>query len=203
MPMAILFGWPAILGLAIGAGIGNLGADALSGFAPTSIGIDIVGGSLANLVATFLAWKIGGLGWRADGRTFWALGTLGLALATFIALQPFASIEWIALVMIAWSGILAYFIGRKGWATTYGISWPLATAIEAIVISIVVGSYLSVVLPFPESFQASVLGVLFGSIIAVNIGGLLLLNVIGQAETLKMFKSWGVTVYDSPTREKS
>jgi uncharacterized membrane protein len=54
MPLAILFAWPAILGLGIGTVVGNFAADSLTGFPSASIGIDIAGGSLVNLLAGFL-----------------------------------------------------------------------------------------------------------------------------------------------------
>jgi uncharacterized membrane protein len=51
LPLAILFGWPAILGFSIGAIIANF-------FGGLGI-VDIVGGSVANFAATYIAWKIG------------------------------------------------------------------------------------------------------------------------------------------------
>jgi len=50
LPLAILFGWPAIIGLAIGALVANV----FGGLGP----IDIVGGSLANLAAGYVAWRV-------------------------------------------------------------------------------------------------------------------------------------------------
>ncbi len=60
LPLAILFGWPAIIGLSIGAFVANF-------FGPLGV-VDIVGGALANFIATFLAWRIS----RNKGR-FWKL----------------------------------------------------------------------------------------------------------------------------------
>jgi hypothetical protein len=201
MPLAILFGWPAIFGLALGAAIGNLGADALSGFPGLSIGIDIVGGALANLLAGFLAWKIGGLRLRAAGRVCWALGSIALTGVMIIALGPFVFWGWILLLAIIASGLLAYIARRRGWNTEYNISWPLATVVESIVISLVVGSYLGVILPFPESTQAAIVGVLLGSVVAVNLGGTALLGAIAQSGTLKTFRSWGVAVYGTQSEK--
>ena len=58
LPLAILFGWPAILGLSLGAFVANL-------FGPLGP-LDIIGGSIANLVAGYVAWRvaIGGGRWR-------------------------------------------------------------------------------------------------------------------------------------------
>jgi uncharacterized membrane protein len=50
LPLAMLFGWPAILGLSLGAAVANL----FGGLGP----IDIVGGGLANLIAGYVAWRI-------------------------------------------------------------------------------------------------------------------------------------------------
>ena len=50
LPLAILFGWPAVLGLALGAFVANF----FGGLGP----IDIIGGAIANLIATLLAWKL-------------------------------------------------------------------------------------------------------------------------------------------------
>ena len=51
LPLAILFGWPAIIGISLGTIVCNF-------FGGLGI-IDVIGGTAANLVATFLAWKIG------------------------------------------------------------------------------------------------------------------------------------------------
>jgi uncharacterized membrane protein len=51
LPLAILFGWPSILGFSAGAFIANF-------FGGLGV-VDIVGGSVANFLATYVAWKIG------------------------------------------------------------------------------------------------------------------------------------------------
>ena len=51
LPLSMLFGWPAILGLSLGAFVANF----FGGLGP----IDIIGGAAANFLATFVAWKIG------------------------------------------------------------------------------------------------------------------------------------------------
>ena len=50
LPLAILFGWPGILGVSLGAFIANF----FGGLGP----VDIVGGSIANFIATYVAWRI-------------------------------------------------------------------------------------------------------------------------------------------------
>ena len=51
LPLSMLFGWPVILGLSLGAFVANF----FGGLGP----IDIIGGAVANFIATFVAWKIG------------------------------------------------------------------------------------------------------------------------------------------------
>ncbi len=115
LPLSILFGPPAILGLTLGTFVGNLSS-------PFGV-IDIVGGAVANFVATFLAWQIG----KRRFRGAWLAGTVG----------------------------------------------------EVLVITLVVGTYLSFLLQIPIWLSWS--GVLVGEIIAVNIGGYLLLNGVYRA----------------------
>ena len=53
LPLAILFGFPAVAGVTLGVFVGNF-------FSPYSLGaIDVVGGTIANFVAAMLAWWIG------------------------------------------------------------------------------------------------------------------------------------------------
>jgi len=144
MPLAILFGWPAILGLGIGTVVGNFAADSITGFPSASIGLDIAGGSLVNLLAGFLAWKIGQRGWRI-----------------------------------------------RNW----NVSWFVATLVETALISVVVGGYLSVAFSIPLAL--SILGILVGEVVAINIGGFVLLNIIGRARSLDLFKSWGLQIYET------
>jgi uncharacterized membrane protein len=53
IPLSMLFGWPVIVGAAAGCLVGNLVSPM------PSIITDMTFGALANLVASFLAWKIG------------------------------------------------------------------------------------------------------------------------------------------------
>jgi uncharacterized membrane protein len=142
LPLAILFGWPAILGLGIGTVVGNFAADSLTGFPSASIGLDIVGGSLVNLLAAYLAWRIGENSWRV-----------------------------------------------RNW----NASWFSATVVETALISVVVGGYLSVVFSIP--LVVSILTILAGEIVAINIGGFALLSMIARDRSLDLFRSWGVKTY--------
>jgi len=68
MPLSILFGWPAVIGVTIGAGLGNLVGDTILGNTGAQTGIDVVLGSLANFMAATLAWKISRQNWTLGGR---------------------------------------------------------------------------------------------------------------------------------------
>ena len=142
LPLAILFGWPAILGLGVGTVVGNFAADSLMGFPSASIGLDIVGGSLVNLLAAYLAWRIG----QHSSRV-------------------------------------------RNW----NASWFSATVVETALISVVVGGYLSIVFSIP--LVVSILTILAGEIVAINIGGFALLNIIGRDRSLDLFRSWGLKTY--------
>jgi len=55
IPLSIIFGWPAVVGVTIGCVVSNV-------ISPMpSIIADIIFGSIANFIASFLAWKVGGL----------------------------------------------------------------------------------------------------------------------------------------------
>lgn len=50
LPLAMVFGWPAVIGLTVGAFVANV----FGGLGP----IDMFGGAVANFLATFLAWRV-------------------------------------------------------------------------------------------------------------------------------------------------
>lgn len=50
IPLSIIFGWPAVLGVTLG----NIVANVYGGLGY----IDIIGGSIANFIAAFVGWKI-------------------------------------------------------------------------------------------------------------------------------------------------
>jgi len=55
IPLSIVFGWPAVIGVTIGCIVSNVVSPM------PSIIIDVTFGSIANLIASFLAWKVGRL----------------------------------------------------------------------------------------------------------------------------------------------
>jgi len=69
LPLAMLFGWPAVLGLSLGAFVANI----FGGLGP----VDMVGGSIANFIATFVAWRIV----TSRGKR-WALVGVGVEIIT-------------------------------------------------------------------------------------------------------------------------
>ncbi|MEM2843688.1 MAG: QueT transporter family protein [Candidatus Bathyarchaeia archaeon] len=114
LPLSIIFGWPAIIGVTLGCLIANF-------FGGLGV-VDVVGGSFANFIATLIAWKIG-------RRKF------------------------------------------KG-------SWFSASILETLIVSSIVGFYLSFIFNVP--LYISLLSVLTGSLIAINLIGYLLLKAISK-----------------------
>ncbi len=53
IPLSIVFGWPAIIGVTIGGAVANVASPM------PSVLTDITFGSIANFVASLLAWRIG------------------------------------------------------------------------------------------------------------------------------------------------
>jgi uncharacterized membrane protein len=108
MPMSILFGWPAAVGVTIGAGLGNFVGDTILGNSGGITGVDVVLGSLANLLAATLAWKISGKNWTIRGRrASWLLAVNTETL--IIALIVGTYLGWLFSVplLLSIGGILA------------------------------------------------------------------------------------------------
>ncbi|MBS7658874.1 MAG: QueT transporter family protein [Candidatus Bathyarchaeia archaeon] len=122
LPLSIIFGYPAIIGLTIGCLIANF-------FGGLGV-IDVIGGSFANFIAAFIAWKIGKL--KFNG------------------------------------------------------SWILASLIETLVITGIVGFYLSFIFNVP--LYASLLSILIGSLIAINLIGYFLLKAISRIAAKYIFE---------------
>ena len=112
LPLSIIFGWPAIVGLTLGTVIAN----STSPFGA----IDIGGGTLANFLATYAAWKIGSRGFRG--------------------------------------------------------SWITAIIAQNLLVTVVVGSYLSYLIGLP--LEITLVGVFIGSLIAMNLAGYTLLRAV-------------------------
>jgi uncharacterized membrane protein len=94
LPLAILFGWPAIIGLSLGAFVANF----FGGLGP----VDIVGGTLANFVASFVAWKVA----RKGGKSRVFLGVaLEIATVTLIV-GTYLSYLFGMPLQVGWFGVL-------------------------------------------------------------------------------------------------
>ena len=86
LPTAVIFGWPAVVGLGFGAGVANV----FGGLGP----VDVVGGGFANFMATFIAWKIGARPLRTSGFLSWLLLTIGAGAVVPIIASPFIGLEY-------------------------------------------------------------------------------------------------------------
>ncbi len=126
LPLAMLFGWPVVVGLSIGAFVANF----FGGLGP----VDMFGGALANFLATFAAWQI------ARHKT-------------------------------------------KPWAM-------IGVAVEILIVTLVVGSYLSYLLGFP--LEAGLLGVLLGSIIAIGVLGSILYFALSTNRVAALLRPHGL-----------
>jgi len=103
------------------------------------------------------------------------------------------------------AGIVAWQIGRRGW-TRLGRNkvWFLATSAETVIISLVVGSYLYIILGTPaeiifygftfSGLLASIAGIAVGSIVAINILGYVLLLGLARPQTIRALKARGLRV---------
>ena len=103
------------------------------------------------------------------------------------------------------AGIVAWRIGRRGW-TRLGRNkvWFLATSAETVIISLVVGSYLYIILGIPaeiifygftfSGLLASIAGIAVGSIVAINILGYVLLLGLARPQTIRALKARGLRV---------
>jgi uncharacterized membrane protein len=124
LPLSMIFGIPSALGFGLGTMVSNI----YGGLGP----IDIVGGTMANIIACSLAWYIAKRG-----------------------------------------GITYRFVG---------------SIIVTIVISTIVGGYLSLIFDVPLEF--GLFGVLVGSIIAVNTLGFPILEIIRRNKAIKEYANF-------------
>jgi uncharacterized membrane protein len=117
LPLAMLFGWPAVLGLSLGAFVANI----FGGLGP----IDMIGGSVANFIATFLAWRIT----SAKGKR-WALVGVGVEIlvVTFIV-GTYLSYLLALPLEISWLGI---FLGSLTAIGVLGSALFLALSTERL-----------------------------------------------------------------------
>jgi len=126
LPLAMVFGWPAILGLSLGAFVANV----FGGLGP----VDMIGGALANFIGTLVAWRI---------------------------------------------------VTRKSMRWT-----PVGVGAEILVVTLVVGTYLSYLLAIP--LLLSWLGILLGSLMAIGMLGSILLYTLLRRNIVTLLESHGL-----------
>ncbi len=93
LPLAILFGLPTCTGLAIGALVANL-------FGGLGI-IDILGGSIANLTACLVAWKIG----QRKIAGGWFLATVAQTIILTTIVGTYLAYLFGFPLIIGWTGV--------------------------------------------------------------------------------------------------
>ena len=108
LPLSIIFGMPAIIGLTLGTIVANVFGGL--GF------VDIIGGGFANLVAAYVAWKVGSLkikyAWSAAVvLQIIIVGTVvGIYLAVLFEIPILISISNILISSTVAVGIIGYSV---------------------------------------------------------------------------------------------
>lgn len=107
LPLSIILGPPAILGLTLGNLVANLVA---TPFGP----VDVLGGTAANFIASYTAWRVGRLGFKGS----WLLATLvettvvslvvGGYLSVLTGLPPWLTVGSLALGSFVAINLLGY-----------------------------------------------------------------------------------------------
>jgi len=95
LPLAMLFGWPAIIGLSIGAFVANF-------FGPLGV-VDIVGGAFANFLATFLAWRL----FRNRSRSWQLVGVAEEIVVVTLIVGTYLSYLLAQHLLLVWLGVLS------------------------------------------------------------------------------------------------
>jgi len=78
IPLSIVFGWPVIVGVTVGGAIANVASPM------PSVLTDITFGSIANLIASLLAWRIGRLKLKGNAASEFIGCLTATAVITFI-----------------------------------------------------------------------------------------------------------------------
>jgi len=94
LPLAMLFGWPAILGLSIGAFVANV----FGGLGP----VDMIGGAIANFIATLAAWQIA----RGRSRAWVFVGVAVEIVVVTLIVGSYLSYLFGLPIFIGWLGVL-------------------------------------------------------------------------------------------------
>jgi len=94
LPLAMVFGWPAVVGLSIGALVANV----FGGLGP----IDIVGGSVANFLATFVAWRIA----RNRSKSWGLVGVIIEILVVTLIVGSYLSYLFAIPLEVGWAEVM-------------------------------------------------------------------------------------------------
>ena len=113
LPLTMVFGWPAVVGLTVGC----LVANAFSGLGV----VDLVGGSAANFLAGFLAWRIGLKGYRGA----WLTGVLVEIVVIAVVVGGYLSVLF---GVPATVGVLSLLASNE--VTIGVIGYPLLRAVS-------------------------------------------------------------------------
>ena len=98
IPLSILFGWPVALGVAVGGAIANFASPM------PSVLTDVTFGSIANLIASLLAWRIGG--WKTMVKSASAfIGCLAATAVVTIIVGTYLAILTEMELWVWWLGI--------------------------------------------------------------------------------------------------
>ena len=95
LPLVMIFGWPAVIGLTVGCFVANV-------FGGLGI-IDLIGGSFANFLAGVLAWRIGLQ--KFKGTWIFGIGIQILVIAVIVG--SYLSIFFSVPLLIGVVGLLA------------------------------------------------------------------------------------------------
>lgn len=121
IPLSIIYGWPAIIGLTIGCALSNFIAGQAF-FGGWTI-IDVIGGSLANFLACYVGWKV-------------CLKHTRRIIFTTTILQSI-------IVSVIVGSYLWYIFGAPQY---YNISSFILPGLTAFILSIFIGSFISIVI---------------------------------------------------------
>jgi uncharacterized membrane protein len=94
LPLAMIFGWPAIMGLSIGAFVANF----FGGLGP----VDIIGGAVANFIATSVAWRVA----RKRGRSRLVIGGALEIVTVTLIVGSYLSYLFGMPLAVGWVGVL-------------------------------------------------------------------------------------------------
>ena len=98
IPLSMLFGWPVALGVTVGGAIANLASPMPSALT------DITFGSIANLIASLLAWRIGR--WKTMTKSASEfLGCLAATLVVTIIVGTYLAVLTEMELWVWWLGI--------------------------------------------------------------------------------------------------